>query len=322
MLQSLEAAMYQEIIPWIEGTPLGLKIRSVEFVPPHMHEDIIEIIFCLKGSVKFNYEYEEFTLCEGEFISADKDAHYLYAGKDDICVSFYIDLTWFKERYPFITSLLFVCEYAKDSITPKRPCHDRLKGILIALLLFLGNNDEGSERFQATIIFGVEKIVDLFIQDFDIVFFYNPMLQLKPELMDRYHNIQHYMQLHCTEKIALSTMSKEFHLTESYLSEFLRNISIGFRKCLGYMRAYRSEKLLLSTKMNITDISEACGFSDPKYYYDIFKEWYRCTPRQFRKSYTGKMNSPYHETELDFRDAFGALEKLMLNHYMDLFLDV
>lgn len=314
--------MYQETIPWIEGTPLGLKIRSVEFVPPHMHEDVIEIIFCLKGSVKFNYEYEEFMLYEGEFISADKDAHYLYAGRDDICVSFYIDLTWCKESYPYITSLLFVCEYAKDSITPKRPCHDKLKGILIALLFFLGNNDEGSEGFRDTIISSVEKIVDLFVKDFDIAFFYNPLLHLKPELMERYHNIQHYLQLHCTEKITLGILSKEFHLTESYLSEFLCNISIGFKKCLGYIRVYRSEKLLLSTSMNITDISETCGFSDPKYYYEIFKEWYRCTPRQFRKTYTNKMNLPCRETELDFREALSALEKLMLKHYMGLFLEI
>ena len=312
--------MYQEKIPWIEGTPLGLKIREIEFVPPHMHEDIIEIIFCLKGSVKFNYEYEQFTLHEGEFISVDKDAHYLYAGKDDICVSFYIDLTWFKERYPFITSFLSVCEYTLDSPTPRRPCHDRLKGILIALLLFIGNSDKDSKDSQKVIISSAEKIVDLFIDSFDIVFFYFPTLILKPELIERHHNITHYMQLHCTEKLTLGTLSEEFHLTKSYISEFMRKVNIGFEKCLGYMRAYRSEKLLLSTDMNITDISEACGFSDPKYYYDVFRDWYHCTPRQFRKSYTDKMNSPCLEKELKIRDAFNELDNLMLHHYMDVFL--
>jgi AraC-like DNA-binding protein len=314
--------MYQEEIPWIEGTPLGLKIRKIEFVPPHMHEDILEIIFCLKGSVKFNYEYEEFTLHEGEFISADKDAHYLYTGKDDICVSFYIDLNWFKNRYPFITSLLFVCEYTKDSITPKRPCHDKLKGILIALLFFMGTSEASDANFKRVITSNVEKIVDLFIDCFDIIFFYEPTLILKPDLMERHHNIHHYMQLNCTEKISLNTMSEEFHLTTSYISEFLRNVNIGFRSCLGYMRAYRSEKLLLATNMNITDISVACGFSDPKYYYDVFKKWYRCTPRQFRKSYLDKMNQPCIEAELNIQDAFSELNDLMLHHYMSLFLNI
>jgi AraC-like DNA-binding protein len=312
--------MYQEIIPWIKGTPLGLKIREIEFVPPHMHDDIIEIIFCLKGSVRFNYEYEQFTLHEGEFISVDKDAHYLYAGKDDICVSFYIDLSWFKERFPFISSLLFVCEYTRDSTSPKRQCHERLKGILIALLFFIGNSDKDNKNFQKVIISSVEKIVDLFIDCFDIIFFYNPTLTLKPELMERHHNITRYMQSHCSEKITLDTMSEEFYLAKSYISAFLRKVDSGFENYLGYMRAYRSEKLLLSTDMNITDISEACGFSDPKYYYDTFRKWYRCTPRQFRKSYTNKMKSPCLDHELNIRDAFDALDNLMLHHYMDVFL--
>lgn len=312
--------MYQEKIPWLEGTPLGLKIREIEFVPPHMHEDIIEIIFCLKGSVRFNYEYEQFTLHKGEFISVDKDAHYLYAGKDDICVSFYIDLTWFKERYPFITSLLFVCEYTRDSSTPRRPCHDHLKGILISLLFYIGNNDKNSKDFDKIIISATEKIIDLFINNFDIIFFYLPTLTLKKELIDRHHNITHFMQLHYNEKITLSTLAEEFHLTKSYISEFMRKFNIGFERCLGYMRAYRSEKLLLSTDMNITDISEACGFSDSKYYYNVFKEWYHCTPRQFRKNYTDKMKRSCLEKELKICDAFNELDHLMLHHYMDMFL--
>jgi len=312
--------MYQETIPWIEGTPLGIKVRSIEFVPPHMHEDLIEIIFCLKGSVRFDYEYEQFTLHEGEFISVDKDAHYLYDGRDDLCVSLYIDLNWFKDRYPFITSQLFVCEYAQDSITPRRSCHDQLKGILLALLFFLGRCDQKSETDRKIIRSSVEKIVDLFIHSFDVIFFYNPTLHLKPKLLERHQKIYHYLQQHYAEKVTLQDLSDELHLTTSYISEFMRKLCLGFGNCLGYIRAYRSEKLLLYTDMNITEISEACGFSDPKYYNEVFKAWYRCTPRQFRKSYTEKMKCPSLENEYGIHDIFTPLNKLMLHHYMDLFL--
>jgi mannose-6-phosphate isomerase-like protein (cupin superfamily) len=61
------AMFYEESISWIANTPLGIKIRNIEFVPTHMHEDIVEIIFCLKGNVKFSYGYETFTLSTGEF---------------------------------------------------------------------------------------------------------------------------------------------------------------------------------------------------------------------------------------------------------------
>ncbi|MEA4923640.1 MAG: AraC family transcriptional regulator [Eubacteriaceae bacterium] len=312
--------MYTEEIPWIEGTPLGLKIREVESVPPHMHENIIEIIFCLKGSVKFDYEYEQFTLHAGEFISVDKDAHYLYNGEDDICVSFYIDLEWFKEKYPFVTSTLFVCEFCKESITPHRDAHNRLKGMLLALLYYLGNYGKADELFKETLISGTEKIVDLFVAAFDIVFFYRPGLKVKPELLERYREMNHYIQTNSEDKISLNTMAEEFHLTEAYVSEFFRYYSIGFRKCLGYNRTYKSEKYLLATDMNINEISENCGFSDPKYYYSAFKEWYKCTPKQFRDSYREKMDRPCKENVSDVAGAFKFINSLILKHYMNLFL--
>jgi len=312
--------MYQEDIRWIEGTPLALKIRQIEFIPPHIHDDIVEIIFCLKEMVTFNYEYEQFTLREGEFICVDKDAHYLYDGSDDICISMYIDLNWFKKKYPYITSLLFVCEYTSDSSTPRRKCHDDLKGMLIALLFYLNTHDKNEAGYKKNIISSVEMIIDLFVRDFDIIFFYNPRLKLKPELLKRHHDLMLFLDRHSSEKITLKDMADHFHLSESYISEFMR-INLGFRKCLGYWRAYKSEKLLLGTKMNIMEISERCGFSDPKYYYNAFKAWYKCTPKQFRKNYTEKMKSPCLEKELLIDDIYGPLDKIMLDHYMDLFLD-
>lgn len=75
-------------IKQIGDTPLRISVYSVEQMPTVVHDEgILEIIFCLKGSVKLFYVYEEFLLEEGDFISVDKEAYYLYDGKDNICVS-------------------------------------------------------------------------------------------------------------------------------------------------------------------------------------------------------------------------------------------
>ena len=93
----------------IGDSPLYISLYSVRQTATRINErGTLEIIFCLKGSVKFTYAYEEFTLHEGEYISVDKDAYYLYEGKDNICVSFYIDLNRYTDRYPFISSSMFI----------------------------------------------------------------------------------------------------------------------------------------------------------------------------------------------------------------------
>lgn len=314
--------LYEERISWIIGTPLGLNIRTIKFVPTHMHENIIEILFCLKGNVNFSYCYEEFTLSAGEFISVDKDAHFIFDEKgENICVSFYINLEWFLEKYPFITSLLFVCEATKGSSKPySTPAHKQMEGTLISILQYLASHKKNSRNFQNTITHGVERIIEILIDSFDIVYYYNPTLVLKKELMERNRNMMTYLQQHATEKITLETMARDFNLTKAYISEFLRIFEVGFRKSLGYIRANNSEKLLLTTDMNIVDISEACGFSDAKYYYSAFKEWYKCTPKQFRTIYRNKMNQDAAESEMGMDEILKPLNEMMLKHYFELFL--
>jgi AraC-type DNA-binding domain-containing proteins len=313
---------YKEEIPWVKNTPLGIRIRDIEFVPTHIHENIVEIIFCLKGSVKFVYGFEEFNLSAGEFISVDKDAHFLCRGEEDnICVSFYINLEWFLKKYPYITSLLFVCEATKESSRPYPTYyHKQMRGTLIAILFYLATHENANKEFQDTLIKGAERIVDLLVNHFDLAFYYYPDLVLKKEVMERNRNMMVYLQAHSTEKITLEGMAHDFNLTKSYISEFLRTFEIGFRKLLSYIRANNSEKLLLTTDMNIMDISESCGFSDSKYYYSAFKEWYKCTPRQFRKIYRNKMTEEDSAREVHLSDVLDLVNEMILEHYLDLFL--
>lgn len=314
---------FEEKISWIPDTPLGIRIRNIELVPTHMHENIIEIILCLQGSVTFCYAYEEFTLSEGEYILIDKDAHYLVSDdRDNICVSFYLDLTFFVKQYPYITNLVFVCEATKGTSRPYPTVyHKQLKGILMALLAYLSKHEPGDSNFKHKVIHGAERIVDILVDRFEIIYYYNPDIVLKDELLERNRRLMVYLREHSAEKITLGSVARAFNLTQSYISEFMRTYGIGFQKILSYTRANNSEKLLLTSDINITDISEACGFSDPKYYYSAFREWYKCTPLQFRKIYRDKMYDKASEHDLNQEDLHEMLNERMTTHLIDLFLD-
>ena len=302
----------------IGSTPLSISVYSVEKAPTHIHDKgILEIIFCLKGSVKFSYAYEEFTLHAGEYISVDKDAYYLYDGKDNLCVSFYFDLKRYRDKYPFICNNLFVCEGLAESMEPyPKEGHRRLKGMLIALLRFIV--ESGGQPDERRVSAAAEKIVELFVTHFDVFFFHTGEQSGNEENLRKLHEINDFIYSHITEKLTLGDIAGELNFTEGYISEFLRKVSIGFRSMLGYIRANQSEHYLLKTDKNILQISEECGFSDVKYYYSAFKRWYRCTPKQFREQY-GKASEErisYMQLE-DIRD---ILDKLILDYYMDIFL--
>ena len=286
---------YEEKISWIKGTPLAVEYRNIRFIPPHIHgDDVVEIILCLKGKVSFYYENEQLNLLPGEAIAVNRDTHYLCSDRDNICVSFYINRQWFSDRYPYINSMIFIYEHARDSTSSLRRSHFELRSLLITLLVILDDMHDQDER-RKMITDCVTRITDLLVKDFDIMFFLNPEADVNSKLMIRQHELVAYLDQHWNEKVTLKSMADDFNLSKSYISQLMRT-DLNFRKCLGYLRVCKSEKLLLSTDMNIMDISEECGFSDKKYFYRAFREWCECTPTEFRVNYTNIMRERCRET--------------------------
>lgn len=306
----------------IPGTGFGLKAYSAEYQAPQMHEDILEIIYCLKGSVKFFYSYEEFTLQAGEFISVDKDAFYLYDGKDNICISFYFNLKQFSKKYPHIRDSLFICEGTKDSQSgyPSEK-YEKLKGALLSLLYYIVLHEEDyAPSVCGKIQSAADAIIGLMLDRFDVLFYYKPETLFNEAHMNQYRNLQSYLNQHKFEKLSLHRLAQEFHLTEKYISEFFSKNSLTYQETLAYLRANASEKYLLSTDLSIMEISEICGFSDVKYYYKAFHKWYRCTPREFRVRYKEAKRQEQMNYDIDLQSLKEEIEHQILDHYMQTYL--
>lgn len=301
----------------IENTPLALSVYSVREKALEMHDaGMLEIILCLSGSVRFAYAHEEFTLNAGEYISVDRDAYYLYSDCDNLCVSFYIDLKAFDYKYPNIEHQLFVCEGCEQatSIYPS-VYHNQLRGKLITILKLLLNEDSGNNAQRITKLTG--SIVDLFELHFNITLYHSGRTEMNMDALNRCEEIYAYVDTHYDEKITLGELAKHLNLSASYLSEFMLSNSLGFRKMLAYIRANKSEWYLINTDLTIVEISEECGFSDPQYYYKAFKEWYKGTPKQFRKKYVSHSNDDtiYHELHI----VGNIVEEMLVKHYIDTF---
>lgn len=299
----------------VKNTPLSFCIYSVEKTPTRMHEDgVLEIIFCLKGSVKISYVYAEFTINAGEYISIDKDAYFLYDGNDNVCVSFFIDLRKYEKIHPSICKRLFICEGLAETVTPyPTEYHNMLKGILIAMLRHIIEKKDWEKIAKQT-----DKIIDIFVNHFDIFFYRDKKIADKQEALKRMQIVNAYMRDHYRESITLSDLAEELNFTENYLSEYLRKISLGFRNVLGYIRVNESEKYLLRSTKTIVEISDLCGFSDVRYYYQAFKRNYNCTPRQFRMKYSNQKEAVIKYLPLEAIKEL--VDEIMAEHYMQTFM--
>jgi len=314
--------MYKaERIKWEENSPINVKVRKIDYIAPHIHEDTVEITMCIAGEIKFSYYFEEFTLRPGDFILVDHDTHYMYDGKDAVCVSFYLNLDYFEKEFPFIKNLLFVCEYTADSSIPYDTYkHKFLKGLLLATLLYMLEHPEQDRDYAEKMRSAAHKIMTAVMDYFDIIFFYNPDMQISRKAFARWRYITDYLFRHFDENIAIKDLAAEFGMSEAYTTEFIAKYTLGFRHMLAYVRMCYAERLLLYTDKSIIEISEECNFSDPKYLYKVFRHWYDCTPTQFRKQYLNEMNKEHVAEDMELSALLEPVTEMIKKHFVDMLL--
>ena len=99
-------------------------------------------------------------------------------------------------------------------------------------------------------------------------------------------SIMRYMQEHLSEEISLSVLAEVFHLNAQYISQHFKNeIGVGFLAYLTNIRIEKAKKLLLSTSLSVTEISENIGYSDYRVFTKVFKKTEGITPTQFRREF-------------------------------------
>ena len=98
--------------------------------------------------------------------------------------------------------------------------------------------------------------------------------QVEYELRTKYMN-----------KLTLNKMAEKYYINPAYLGQlFIKKYGISFH---GYLTSQRMEKaaaLLTQTDYSIRRIIELVGISSSHYFNRIFKEYYKCTPTEYRNS--------------------------------------
>ena len=98
--------------------------------------------------------------------------------------------------------------------------------------------------------------------------------------------ITRYLQEHLDEEITLYVLAEQFHLNPQYISQLFKSeIGVNFLAYLTNIRMERAKKLLLSTSLSISDISEQSGYGDYRVFTKVFKKTEGVTPSQYRRDF-------------------------------------
>lgn len=83
----------------------------------------------------------------------------------------------------------------------------------------------------------------------------------------------------------LKEVADNLHVSKYYICKlFKKHLNTTFGAHLLKTRLQNAEKLLFSTKKNISQIATECGFSSSNYFCKIFKEHHGLSPKKYRES--------------------------------------
>lgn len=252
-------------------------VRCVEF-PIHIH-GCIELLYVLEGTVDVKVSFHKRTLKAGEFVLINAfDVHGIKSDDPDAKVY----MIHFAENAMLYEEMIFA---VIDERTPKDKI---LYNEVAALLCSIGEKyGKASEEELDGLVRKTVKILKArYGQEH-----YNTSGELssiddKAELLSRMRDIYKYMYMRFNEKITLDILSKEFAISKTYLSHYIKAATgTSFQNYINTVRCDRAEIALLEGEKSINDIGEDYGFSSTQYFNSVFSEKFGMTPAEYKKAY-------------------------------------
>lgn len=97
-----------------------------------------------------------------------------------------------------------------------------------------------------------------------------------------------YMNNNFDKPITLGDVAKISNMTQVSFSRFFKNrTGINFIDSLNEIRLGNASRMLIDTTHSIAEIAYNCGFNNLSNFNRIFKTKKKCTPKEFRESYSG-----------------------------------
>jgi len=93
-----------------------------------------------------------------------------------------------------------------------------------------------------------------------------------------------YVKYNFRNQISLAEVAKHVHLSSNYFGElFHQSLGLSFNEYLRQCRLEYAHRLLVDTKLSVSEIAWESGFRTSSYFADVFRRRYGLSPTEFRR---------------------------------------
>ena len=255
--------------------------------PKHRHNYAELVYVCCGSATHIINDTDKIILQEGDLLFLNQSATHeiLPAGQDDIAVNFIILPEFFDrilsmmERENVLRSFLISTLSSHDSQITY--LHFQAKGILPIqnlienMLWNLIDKKPGTNTINQITMGLIFMNLSVFAESM-------AQSQTGNYEQDLIFRILKYIEAHYKSG-TLTDISAEVKLPPYYISRLLKKYTgQTFKELLQQQKLQQAVYLLSQTTLSVDDIIDAVGYNNSSYFYRIFREKYRCSPKEYR----------------------------------------
>ena len=262
--------------------------RFIAF-PKHSH-NYVEIVYMCKGSQKHIIgDKTEIVLKEGELLLLNQHAFHQtgVAGMDDIAVNFIVLPQFFdtvlqligsdNQLSKFIVSGLagngYELNFMHFNVADVLPIQNLLENLIYNIVEKSPNRRNINQVTMGLLFLNLLNFTDRIITDAATNIADAIVMSALKEIEENYMNA------------SLSCVAAANHVTSAYVSRLVKEMTgKTFKQLLLEKRLDKAAVLLKSTKLPIGDIILLVGYENTSYFYKMFTERYKMSPKEFRIS--------------------------------------
>lgn len=313
---------YIEKIGYKTSAGIKAKVESMEYYPFHLHDDAIEIICVLNGTVNISDSAASYTLKYGDVHIFNKnDPHKIESDDpDNILLTIQIDCPHYMRHFDELDDAYFICDtYAERDLYAVDIKHlrfqlarihreysghysdilleDMAKELLRLLLSQFRQYVYKSDKNRAANIVRLQNIDHIY------------------KNYDRMYRIVDFVYTNFRKKLYLKDIAEREFLSEEHISRDLKEtLGLSFTQLISLTRCEEAARQLSSTKRTVDQIAEDVGFANRKHLATQFKRWYQQTPSEYRTSILKDLSS---DSKVRLRPFDYDYANILLDMYLD-----
>ena len=267
-------------IVWGSDSFVTATLHSIYEYESFFHNEL-ELLLVINGQVKLEIAEKSFTLKEDNFVLINSNQ--LHTTKpvngDNLVLSIKIDPSFYYGMFDQLKDIYFINNFV-DCQESQQEAIARLKQLMAKVVLSLDKHDDGHHFKLGSYLYLIGETL--------YSNFYNIETSKKDKISDtNYYRLQRvidYVYLNYNKDISLKQIAEKENLNYFYLSHFIKdNLGVSFQEFINTVRLNEAVRLLVDTKLSITEVSNKSGFSNISSFNNFFKDKFEMTPSQYRK---------------------------------------